>query len=174
MELYKALNIRKSIRSYTGEPITDAQLERILIAAYEVPIGMKRYDSIHLTVITNPELLQEIDANAAAASGDPSRHPLYGAPMLILVSSSQTSNVASANVGIIIQNMSLAAVEEGVGHCDIYGAIRALVKNEALVAKLHIPDGFEPTGSIILGQTDVAYTEREIPEDHKFSMDILK
>ena len=54
MELYKALNIRKSIRSYTGEGITDAQLERILTAAYEAPIGMKRYDSIHLTVITNP------------------------------------------------------------------------------------------------------------------------
>ena len=87
MELYKALNIRKSIRSYTGEGITDAQLERILTAAYEAPIGMKRYDSIHLTVITNPKLLHEIDANAAAASGDPSRHPLYGAPMMILVSS---------------------------------------------------------------------------------------
>ena len=45
MELYKALNIRKSIRSYTGEGITDAQLERILTAAYEAPIGMKRYES---------------------------------------------------------------------------------------------------------------------------------
>ena len=44
MELYKALNIRKSIRSYTGEGITDAQLERILTAAYEAPIGMKRYE----------------------------------------------------------------------------------------------------------------------------------
>lgn len=174
MELQKVLNIRKSIRSYTGEGITDAQLERILTAAYEAPIGMKRYDSIHLTVITNPALLREIDANAAAASGDPSRHPLYGAPMMILVSSSQTSNVASANVGIVIQNMSLAAVEEGVGHCDIYGAIRALVKNEELVAKLNIPEGFVPTGSIILGQTDEVYTARDIPADHKYSMNILK
>lgn len=174
MELQNVLNIRKSIRSYTGEGITDAQLERILTAAYEAPIGMKRYDSIHLTVITNPALLREIDANAAAASGDPSRHPLYGAPMMILVSSSQTSNVASANVGIVIQNMSLAAVEEGVGHCDIYGAIRALVKNEELVAKLHIPEGFVPTGSIVLGQTDELYTARDIPADHKYSMNIMQ
>ena len=173
MELQKALNIRKSIRSYTGESITDAQLERILTAAYEAPIGMKRYDSIHLTVITNPEILHEIDANAATMSGDPSRHPLYGAPMMILVSSSLTSNVASANVGIIIQNMSLAAVEEGIGHCDIYGAIRALVKNDELVAKLNIPEGFVPTGSIILGMSDDAYTDREIPADHKYSMNVL-
>ncbi len=39
MELYKALNIRKSIRSYTGEGITDTQLERILTAAYEASIS---------------------------------------------------------------------------------------------------------------------------------------
>ena len=31
MELQKVLNIRKSIRSYTGEGITDAQLERIAL-----------------------------------------------------------------------------------------------------------------------------------------------
>ena len=34
MELYKALNIRKSIRSYTGEGITDAQLERFVSGGY--------------------------------------------------------------------------------------------------------------------------------------------
>ena len=36
MELYKALNIRKSIRSYTGEGITDAQLASV-IATSMVP-----------------------------------------------------------------------------------------------------------------------------------------
>ena len=48
------------------------------------------------------------------------------------------------------------------------------MKNEELVAKLHIPEGFVPTGSIILGQTDEVYTARDIPADHKYSMNILK
>lgn len=171
MELQKAMNIRKSVRSYTGEGITEEQLQHILTAAYEAPIGMSRYDTIHLTVITNPALLHAIDANASG--GDPKRHPLYGAPLLLLVSSSQEGNVASANVAMVIQNMSLAAVEEGIGHCDIYGAIRALVQNEELVSQLQLPEGFLPTGAIALGQTEESYTEREIPEKHKFTMNVI-
>ena len=173
MELKKALNNRKSIRSYTGEPITDAQLASILTAACESPIGMGKYDSIHLTIVTNKELLDAIDRAGAKFFGNPSMHPLYGAPMLIVVSSSDQGNVASANAAMVIQNMSLAAVEEGVGHCDIYGATYALSQDPDLVARLHLPEGFAPTGSIILGQTDARYTDREIPEKHKFSCNTI-
>lgn len=169
MELKKALNNRKSIRSYTGKPITEAQLASILAAAYESPIGMGKYDSIHLTIVTNKELLDAIDKAGAKFFGNPSMHPLYGAPMLIVVSSSDQGNVASANVAMIIENMSLAAVEEGVGHCDIYGATYALSQDPAIVAKLNLPEGFTPTGSIILGLTEAEYSDREIPEKHKFS-----
>jgi FMN reductase (NADPH) len=168
MELEKVLNIRKSVRSYTGEQITEAQLEKILKAAEEAPVGMARYDSIHLTIITNKELLQEIDANAAKFFGNPSRHPLYGAPALIVVSSNAQGNVASANVAMIIENMSLAAVDEGVGHCDIYGATNALSQNPELVKKLNLPDGFVPTGSLALGVTDETYEARTIPESRRY------
>ncbi len=171
MELQKVLNIRKSIRSYTGEGITEEQLQHILTAAYETPIGMSRYDSIHLTVITNPSLLQAIDANASG--GDPSRHPLYGAPVLILVSSNQEGNVASANVAMVVHTMALTAVEENIGHCDIYGAVRALVQNPELVRQLQLPEGFIPTGALALGQSDDPYQAREIPEKHKFTMNVI-
>lgn len=169
MELKQALNRRRSIRSYTGEPITEKQLDAVLEAAYEAPVGMGKYDSIHLTIITDKELLSEIDKNAAEFFGDPSSHPLYGAPMLIVISSNADGNVASANVGIILQNMSLAAVEEGIGHCDIYGATAALVNNSELVKKLNLPEGFVPTGSIVLGQSSEAYENRDIPAAHKYA-----
>lgn len=170
MEFKDVLNQRKSIRSYTGEPISKEQLDNILRAAYEAPIGMGKYDSIHLTVVTNKDLLNEIDQNAAKAFGNPSAHPLYGAPTLIVVSSKDQGNVASANVGIIIQNMSLAAVDEGVGHCDIYGATVALTQNKDLLAKLNLPEGFTPLGSIALGRSSEAYEKREIPAAHKYGM----
>lgn len=170
MEFKNVLNTRKSIRSYTGEPISKEQLDNILTAAYEAPIGMGKYDSIHLTVVTNKDLLDEIDQNAAKFFGDPSFHPLYGAPTLIVVSSKDQGNVASANVGIIIQNMSLAAVDEGVGHCDIYGATVALTQNKELLSKLNLPDGYTPLGSIALGLSDEKYEKREIPAKHKYGM----
>ena len=71
MELEDALNQRKSVRSYTGEPATPEQLEAVLTAAYEAPIGMGKYDSIHLTVVTRRSLLDAIDAAAARLFGNP-------------------------------------------------------------------------------------------------------
>ncbi len=169
MELKTALNQRKSVRSYTGEPVREEQLARILTAAYEAPIGMGKYDSLHLTIITNRELLDAIDRNAAEFFGRPETHPLYGASMLIVVSSSLEGNVGSANTAAVIQNMSLAAVEEGLGSCYIYGATAAMAENRELLAKLKLPEGFFPTGSILLGETDEPYAAREIPAEHRFA-----
>ena len=169
MELKEVMNIRKSVRSYTGEQISEKQLDAVLTAAYQAPIGMGKYDSIHLTVITKTALLNELDANAAKFFGNPSIHPLYGAPMLIVVSSDNEGNVASANVGFVLQNMSLAAVEEGVGQCIIYGAVAALGQNKDLLAKLNLPDGFTPLGALAVGKSDESYTKRKIPESHIFA-----
>lgn len=173
MELKEAMNKRKSVRSYTGEPIDEKQLDAILTAAYEAPVGMGKYDSIHLTLITNKELLNQIDQNAAAFFGNPQLHPLYGAPMLIVISSSDEGNVASANVGIIVQNMALAAVDEGVGQCDIYGAIAALNQNPELLKKLQLPEGFAPFGAIALGKSTEVYQTRAVPQAHHFAADVI-
>lgn len=173
MELKDALNRRKSVRSYTGEPVSEEQLQAILTAAYEAPVGMGKYDGIHLTIVSDKELLGRIDAAAAAFFGNPKAHPLYGAPQLIVISSNTEGNVASANVGDILENMSLAAVEEGVGSCFIYGAIAALSQDSELVAALGLPEGFKPLGSLALGKTDDTYSPREIPEAHHFSQNVI-
>lgn len=57
---------RKSVRTYTGEQITEEQLNTILKAANAAPVGMGQYEGVHLTVITNTELLDRIDAAGAA------------------------------------------------------------------------------------------------------------
>ena len=169
MELSEALNRRRSIRSYTGEVADPDQLEAILAAAYEAPIGMGRYEGIHLTVVTRPSLLAAIDAAAARMFGNPDAHPLYGAPMLVGVSSDAEGNVASANVAAVIQNMSLAAVDQGVGSCYIYGATRALAQDAGLLAQLDLPEGLVPLGSIVLGKTDEKYEPRRVPASHHFA-----
>lgn len=158
MDTLKAIYSRKSIRSYTGESITEAQLAEILKAANASPVGMGRYDSLHLTIVRNTELLKAIDGIA----GKSHEHLLYGAPLLIIVSSLSQGNVSSANVGIVIHNMALAAVELGIGHCDIYGAIHELTKNSDLLARLQLPAGFVPLGGIALGLSSESYTVRDI------------
>ena len=168
MTMMETICSRKSIRSYTGENITNAELAVILKAANAAPVGMGQFDSLHLTVITNEEILKKIEATAAAMFGKPDMHPLYGAPTLILVSSRQPApmmeNVAFSNAAIMAHNMALAATELGVGTCYIWGATAAMSRNAELLAELKLPEGFIPCCAMAFGKTADTYELREITE----------
>lgn len=165
MELKYALNSRKSIRNFTGEQIPTKTLENILLAANEAPVGMGKYDSVHLTVVSDKALLQKIEENTAAVFHVEGRNFLYNAPELVIVSTAATDNVGFSNAAIIAHNMALAAVDEGVGACYIWGCVMALVKNPELVEALHLPEGFTPACALALGVSDEPYLPREIAAD---------
>ena len=158
---------RRSIRSYTGESITAEELGTILKAANASPVGMGQFESLHLTVITNKDLLNKIEKATAAMFGDPAMHPLYNAPTLILVSSKKPApmmeNVAYSNAAIMVHNMALAATELGVGSCYIWGAVAAASYNPEILAELKLPEDFIPCCAICLGKTEETYELREIP-----------
>ena len=167
MDFFQTLYSRKTVRSYTGESITEAELSEILKAAYAAPIGRRRYDTLHLTVITDTDFLAEWEKRVGLESGNEDAHPFYGAPTLILISSlveeEPYSNVNYSNAAIIAQNRALAACEMGVGVCHIWGAVRTLNHCPDLLAKLPIPGGMVPVCSVVVGQTDETYDLREIP-----------
>lgn len=170
MNTMETICSRKSVRTYTGEQITEEQLNTILKAANAAPVGMGQYEGVHLTVITNTELLDRIDAAGAAMLGKPDTHALYGAPMLILVSAKMPpvkmmENVVYSNAAIIIQNMALAATELGVGVCHIWGTTTAILNASDILGELNLPEGFTPCCAVTLGKTDYTYEVREIPID---------
>ncbi|MCC8096556.1 MAG: nitroreductase family protein [Tannerellaceae bacterium] len=177
MEIKKVINNRKSVRSYTGEKISESVLQTILQAANQAPVSMGKYENVHITVIEKPELLQAIGENAAKMFGRPDMQPLYGAPVYILVSAKPMheapGNVEYSNAAIIVQNMALTAVDLGVGYCYIWGATMALSGNPDLVKQLHLPEGFSPCCGIILGVTTEQYTDREIP-GNRIATDYVK
>lgn len=164
MDIQNVFERRRSIRSFTGEPITEEQRKRLLHAANASPVGLGKYDSVHLTVIRNKKLLAEIEKNTASLF-QVERAFLYGAPELILVSTASADNVGYSNAAIIAHDMALAAVDEGVGVCHIWGCVVALASNPELVRKLGIPEGFTPACAVAVGQTAETYTARDIPED---------
>lgn len=165
MEFFDTLYSRKTVRSYTGEPISDAQLAEILKAGHAAPIGRKRYDTLHLTVITDKQFLAKWEDAVFAETG---RKPFYGAPTLVLISSevddAPFDNVNYSNAASIAQNMALAACALGVGACHIWGAVRTLCEMPELLAKLNLPAGMKPVCSVVLGQTEDTYEIREVPE----------
>lgn len=169
MNALENLYSRRSIRSYTGEPVTQTELREILKAAYAAPVGRAMYDSLTITVISNKEYLAAWEAKMGLAIGDPDFHPFYGAPTLILVSSAapqgQLDNINYSNAAIVVQNMALAAAELGVGACHIWGAMGTLNSDAELLKALELPEGMVPCCAVALGHTEQVYSVREIPEN---------
>lgn len=169
MNTLETICSRKSIRSYTGESITEEELNEILKAGNASPVGLARYDTMHITIIKNKELLNEIDEVGAKMFGKTDRHPLYSAPMLILISTKKPEpmmeNVSYSNAAIIAHNMALEATELNIGTCHIWGAVAALLQAPDTMKKLNLPESFIPCCGIILGRIDYEYEIRDIPSD---------
>ncbi len=158
---------RKSVRNYTGQAISEEKLNIILKAADASPVGMKQYETLHLTVITNKEILLKIEKEAGTMFGKEDFHPLYGAPTLIIISSKKTAphmaNVMYSNAAIMSHNIALAATELNVGSCYIWGATATISNNESIIKELKIPNDFIPCCAICLGETNEVFEEKEIP-----------
>lgn len=152
METMKAIAKRKSTRSYKQDQISDSVLNTILAAGCAAPVGMGKYDSLHLTVIQDKEVLKSIStgiSNIMHRDGD----MLYGAPTIVLVSSNATDfpGIDNANASFVLGNMAVAATDQKVDSCIIWGTAMAVSMDGQLQKALAIPEGFNPIGSIALG-----------------------
>lgn len=162
MKFTKLLKSRKSVRTYTGEKATEKQMKKIIKAAELSPIAMGEYENYHLTVVNDPKVLKEIDQEAAMMFGDLNSHPLYGVPTFILVSGKKDNNMAYASAGVITHNMVLAAEDQDLGACYLYGATAALASHPGTVAKLNLPEGFIPIAGVGVGQTEEEIEKRDV------------
>ena len=139
METMKAIAKRKSTRAFNPEKgIAKADLDAILAAGCAAPVGAGDYSSLHLTIIQSKEMLDKIN-KAVQAAFKMDRDVLYGAPVLVLVSSSEPKfpNIQYANVGCVMENMLLAAT--------------AVAQMPELRKELGIPEGFTPISGAALG-----------------------
>ena len=162
MNTQEALITRKTIRTYTPEQLTEAQLQNILNAAYAAPIAGGVYKTMRLTVIQNPALLDKI--RAAYREEGVKADMLFGAPTMILVSGLKTFDDTAlfANVGCIIENIQLSAWEMNLGAVFNWMAGTALPKYPNLLAELGIPEDFKPLSGVVIGLPAKEVPAREV------------
>lgn len=167
---------RTSIRSYTGEGITDEELNQIIVSINSSPVGMKQYDNLKVFIITNKELLNKLEENTAKIFKKEGLRPLYGAPMLVLICSKKPEvgmeNVYYSNAAIMSENIALTATELNIGCCHIWGLVSALNQNESLKKEINIPSNFIPCCGVTLGRTNQKYEEKDIP--NRITINYLK
>ncbi|HQC55324.1 MAG TPA: nitroreductase family protein [Clostridia bacterium] len=143
---------RISTRDFTDKPVSEKDISTIMQAGMAAPVGRGLYDTLHLTLITNKDLLDEI-SKAADWSGARPNAPLYDAPVLILVSSKlgETPNIEYSNVGCVMQTMALAATSLGLGNLYLWGCIYRLKSRPDIIKKFELPEGFVPISALGVG-----------------------
>ena len=161
MNTYDAILKRKSIRSYLDTPVKAEDLEKIIEAGRWAPNA----GPFHISIIRNPMLKQRINdrtLDAMIHSGIeflqqraslPGYQPLYGAPVLILLSAPDESPYGDMNVSLAAENMMLTATELGLGTCFLISPSLALNgdKNAELAKEACIPNGYSLKCALIVG-----------------------
>ncbi len=173
METIEAINKRVSVRFFKEKQITQEELNIILHAGARAPIGLKKYDEMHITVIQNKELLERLDNAIQKYSGQNKRRFFHGAPTGIIVSGKPTNYAYMEydNGACIIENMILAATDLNIGNVYMKSMIPFLEDSPTFMKELKIPDGFIPLAGLAIGYP-IEELQRE-PKEHKIEINII-
>jgi nitroreductase len=163
-ETLDVIKRRRSVRSYTGEQITEEELQAVLEAGLCAPHAADQ--AWHFTVVQNRELLDRLDLAAREAArqmgvphlselaDDPAFHTLHRAPTLIIVSGEEQSPVPlEADCAAATENMLIAAESLGLGSCWIFYVMMAFMSPQGpeLREALRIPAGYKPYDAAVFG-----------------------
>ena len=153
METMKAIAKRKSTRDFKPDQVPEDILQKILGAAYAAPVGLGEYNTIQLTVVQDPAMLDTLREAASKAFAGAGKNVFYGAPTLIIVSctAGQVPELAMANAACIVENMMLAATDLGVDSVYIWSTVPAFRAQPPLARDIGLPGGFRPFASVALG-----------------------
>jgi F420 biosynthesis protein FbiB-like protein len=176
--LLNLIRSRRSIRRFTGQPVSDALLERLLTAALWGPSAHNRQPWRFVVLQEAASRIALVDAMSARLEADlradglpeaailkdvnRSRERLTGAALLILVCltmadmdrypderrSHSEKIMAVQSVAMASQNFLLLAHAEGLGAC---WTCAPLFCQETVRQSLDLPDELEPQGMIALG-----------------------
>ncbi len=150
MEFTRALTLRQSTREFTDEQLTEKELSELLKAAMASPTCMGRFERLHLTVVQNPAVLEELNQLFQKAVGDPNAYPSYHAPTLIYVCNSLEDEeiIAGANASCVMENMMLAAADLNLASVYLFGLSQALQQEPRVAELLQLPQGFRTVAAI--------------------------
>ncbi|MDR1535561.1 MAG: nitroreductase family protein [Planctomycetota bacterium] len=158
METLAALAKRKSVRDYQNRGVEKEKLAAVIAAGRQAP----KAGPVQFTVVREAECLKRLnDATLAAMknSGNeflvgraslPGYQPLYGAPVLILVSAPSGPYARDAAAGAVVA-MTIAATDLGLGSCYVVSPVLGLAGEPGLTERLALPEGFAPLCGVLLG-----------------------
>ena len=180
------MNKRISSRKFTDEPLSQEEIDQILKAGALAPVGSNRYQNLHMTVVTDKELLKTLAeaslirrANTqemAAIINNVSNadeileqanayDPFYDAAAVVFVSHRKQDlepNIQWCDVTSVVLAMHLATVEMGLGSCYMWFALDSMrrIPEKDHTDLLQLPEDFEPLLGLAIGHIAEPLQER--------------
>jgi nitroreductase len=162
MDTLTAIHTRRSVRAFTPEPVSEADLQTLLEAAMTAPSAGNAQPWAFL-VITDPALLAQVP------SINPYAHMAPKAPLSILVCGDTAAEKYPGfwvqDCSAAIQNLMLAARALGLG--SVWTGIHPMADRvEKAKDIFHLPDTLIPLGLVVVGRprTEQKRENRFAPE----------
>lgn len=152
MDALEALTTRRSVRRYTTQPVTDAEVETLLRSAMSAPSGFGQRSARYVVVR---------DADTRRTLSEVSKHAgmIADAPMTIVVCGDTTAERVPGTYFVhdavaAIQNLLTAAHALGLGAVWV-GVHPWVDRMHAVRAAVGLPTGVEPIASVAIGHPAV-------------------
>lgn len=141
MEVWEAIETRRSIRAYQPDPIPDDVLKRILEAGRLSPSAVNR-QPWHFVIVRDENMRGKLAKNARFGKF------IKESPVVIVACGDSGSSPKwyTVDTAIAVQQMVLMATAEGVGSCWIGSMDKSEVSE-----LLSIPDKWEVVAMLTLG-----------------------
>lgn len=158
-QVVNAIMARRSIRKYKDTPVEHEKLETIAKCGINAPSGMNK-QPWEIRVVENQELINQVNdvykkLNAEAVAKDPSFKNMFrNAPNIICVAGEQNSGL---DLGLLGENMMLAAQSLGLGTCCLGGPVHFLTNTEEarfFIEKLGFSEGYSLMYILAVGYPD--------------------
>ena len=162
MELFETIDKRFSNRKFLDKQISDEDLNKILKAGMQAPVGRGKYEDMHITVIQDKNLLNEINGLA-------DRSVFYNAPTLVIISAMDDGHgLDKENSACVAMNMLLGATALGLGSIYLNLVIGLIKEHKEILDKLNLPEGFVPIVGVGLG-----FAEKSYIKNHQINVDFM-
>ncbi|MGB2907458.1 MAG: nitroreductase family protein [Candidatus Aminicenantaceae bacterium] len=160
MSLYDVIVSRRTVRQYRSEPVPRTMLERLVNAGRLAPSAANR-QPLEFVVVDDGEVCGRIFpclkwAAYIAPEGDPKPGQEPTAYVVVLVNTAIRDTMYEWDSGAAVENVLLAAWEEGVGTCWLIS-----VDKDTIHDILAVPDSFRVDSVIALGYA----AEEPVAED---------
>lgn len=141
MKLYEVLLSRRSIRQFKPQPISMEILEKLVNAARLAP-SAANLQPLEFVVVDEEEVRKKIFsclrwAAYIAPQGDPRPGHEPRAYIIILVNTELKEKGYEYDAGAAIENMILAAWEQGIGSCWLLSVERNKIQDVLEIPKTH-------------------------------------